>query len=99
MITRERLEELIKQGATIYFTYYCKDKMGEITLDKDYSIGIVYGVPCLMQKHYNAEFGEYFAGGIELIDLYEIKEEAEFALRYQLQACEFCRKLFLGEEV
>ena len=30
-----------------------------------------------MQKHYNAEFGEYFAGGIELIDLYETKEEAE----------------------
>ncbi|MDY6382156.1 MAG: hypothetical protein SPK94_07890 [Bacteroidales bacterium] len=83
MISKERLEELIKEGATIYFTYSCENKIEEITLDKDYSIGIVYGVDCLMQKHYNDEFGENFAGGIELIDLFETKEDAEFALRYK----------------
>ena len=82
MITRERLEELIKQSATIYYID-CED-VEEMKLTKDNNPEIK------KDQEYNIEYLE-FGNRISyltvmicpLITLYETKEEAEFALRYQ----------------
>ena len=77
MIEKERLEELIEQGATIYSNEY-----GEIQLIKEnalilYENGqnnyILYALEP-NKKYHNEIFDE---------DLFETKEEAEFSLEFQ----------------
>ena len=71
MITRERLEELIKQKATIYITFaddcVVEDKLDEKKFNLMEKLNNGFGIKC----------------GYPLDMLFETKEEAEFALRYQ----------------
>ena len=77
MITRERLEELIEKGATIYSNEY-----GEIQLIKENDLSlydngnnnyILYALEP-NKKYHNEIFDE---------ELFETKEEAEFSLEFQ----------------
>ena len=77
MISKERLEELIEQGATIYSNEY-----GEIQLIKENDLSlyengqnnyILYALEP-NKKYHNEIFAE---------DLFETKEEAEFSLEFQ----------------
>lgn len=72
MITRERLEELIEQGATIYNTDYLQ--LGEIHLNKnDY----VEQNGTLHTKLYQCGFNYFYNERI-----FETKEEALFVIKY-----------------
>ena len=77
MISKERLEELIEQGATIYSNEY-----GEIQLKKENDLSlyengqnnyILYALEP-NKKYHNEIFDE---------ELFETKEEAEFSLEFQ----------------
>lgn len=76
MITKERLEELIEQGATIFSTH---DDYKEIKLNNDFKVEEVWCLgDCLVSK--SLVFSLF---GISLIFLFETKEDAEFACKYQ----------------
>lgn len=74
MITKERLEELIKEEATVYYNY--DECVQEKTLNKTYEADSAY----LWGK---IKGGAVRSCGYPLEDLFETKEDAEFALRYQ----------------
>ena len=75
MIEKERLEELIQQKATIYEAKYGKVKSVDLSKVKDY----------FMSKEYIKlkNFPTYYLTRKRYDRLFETKEEAEFALRYQ----------------
>ena len=69
-ITKERLEELIEKGATIYSTH---DDYKEIKLNNDFKVEEVWCLgECLVSK--SLVFSLF---GISLIFLFETKEDAE----------------------
>ena len=75
MITKKRLEELIEQGATIYRAYadVCVE---EFKLNKDYKVSTAH----LWKKMKHSAFK---GCGYPLDQLFETKEDAEFASKYQ----------------
>lgn len=77
MIEKERLEELIKQEATIWCPYYMFDEEGIQLDNKDYIDGeILYVVNEVWKDNFRKQ-------PLKLEYLFETKEEAEFALKYQ----------------
>lgn len=74
MISKERLEELIKEGAIIYTSRFKKPE--KYKLYKDYFVND--DELCACNKSHTA-----IECVIKLKKLFETKEEAEFALKYQ----------------
>lgn len=81
MITKERLEELIEQGATIYEIkkdFYIVDPSEIVKIEKIKS----HLLKEFLDSH--LEFNEWHGGTDRLYkELFETKEEADFALRYK----------------
>lgn len=73
MITKERLEELIEQGATIYELYMNKNII-EIQLKNDWYV--------MRDGLYEAKLGKHAFRSWWISNLYETKEDAEFVKEF-----------------
>ena len=73
MITKERLEELIEQGATIYELYMNKNII-EIQLKNDWFV--------MRDGLYEAKLGKHPFRSWWISNLYETKEDAEFVREF-----------------
>lgn len=83
MITKERLKELIEQGATIYYKEYGKIK--DVTLDNSYYIdkfSEVSNMDVLCRGCCDFDDDEFRIIVTFLSELYETEEDAEFVLKY-----------------
>lgn len=83
MITKERLEELIEQEATIYYKEYGKIK--DVTLDNSYYIdkfSEVSNIDVLCRGCCDFDDDKFRIIVTFLSELYETEEDAEFVLKY-----------------
>lgn len=84
-MTEERLKELIEQGATIYSKYrsYLLKNEKEHKLDFWYRRIVEIKDNKLHYVYEDSDYYEDFDHLIKLEDLFETKEDVEFALRYK----------------
>ena len=82
MITKERLEELIKQGATVYVPDNVWQTIDEIHLERKCYIS-ENGKLCNDKITYEDLPNATAMYSIPLEDLFETEEDAEFALKYK----------------
>ena len=79
MIEKSRLEELIKEGATVYTLLRLQDEIEEVNLAKARIFGITDNYTFV--NYWCDSFGQYIKTTNER--LFETKKQAEWALKYQ----------------